>query len=298
MLRSYSLSDLPGSGHYRVSIKQEKNGVASAYLRTRIEPGSLLQVSAPRGGFTLRPGSDAIVLLSAGVGVTPVLAMLHALAAEQSSRPVWWLYAARNREEHPFLAESRTLLRELKNGHRHVRYSRPGPGDRMGDDFDAAGHLGVSTLVEIGVPREGQFYLCGPSAFLRDLTADLARWGVTADRIHSEIFGALDSLTPGMKAATHAPHVPAGPPGLGPRVSFARSGLALPWDAKYPSLLELAEACDVAVRWSCRSGVCHSCKTALIAGEVEYDPEPLDPPEQGDALICCCRPRGDVVLDL
>jgi ferredoxin-NADP reductase len=286
VLRSYSLSDLPGTEHYRVSIKQEEKGVASTYLRTRIEPGNLLEVSAPRGSFTLRPGSEPIVLLSAGVGVTPMLAMLHALAAEKSSRPVWWLYGARNRAEHPFLAESRALLRELKNGHRYVRYSRPGPADRMGEDFDAAGRLTVSALAEIGVPRESQFYLCGPSAFLRDLTTDLAQWGVTADRIHTEIFGALDSVTPGMEAVAHAPHVPAGPPGLGPRVSFARSGVTLPWDTTYRSLLELAEACDIAVRWSCRTGVCHTCKTALVAGEVEYDPEPLDLPEKGDVLVC------------
>jgi ferredoxin len=135
-------------------------------------------------------------------------------------------------------------------------------------------------------------------AFLRELTAGLAAWGVAADHIHTEIFGTLDAITPGMKAETHSPHLPAEPVGFGPQVSFARSGLTLPWDAKYQSLLELAEACDVPVRWSCRTGVCHTCETALIAGGVEYDPEPLDPPAKGDALICCSRPRGEVILDL
>jgi len=101
--------------------------------------------------------------------------------------------------------------------------------------------------------------LCGPPAFLQELTTDLAAWGVPADHIHAEIFGTLDSITPGMKAETHSPHLPAGPAGFGPQVSFARSGLTLPWDLKYQSLLELAEACDVAVRWSCRTVVCHTC---------------------------------------
>jgi ferredoxin-NADP reductase/MOSC domain-containing protein YiiM len=298
VLRSYSLSDLPGTGHYRVSIKQEENGLGSTYLRTRIKPGSLLEVSAPRGSFTLRSSSEPVVLLSAGVGVTPVLAMLHALAAEKSSHAVWWLYGARNREQHPFLEESRALLQQLKYGHSYIQYSKPGPADQRGADFDAAGHLTVSAFDKIGVPHEGEFYLCGPQAFLRELTAGLAAWGVAADHIHSEIFGTLDSITPGMKAVTHSPHLPAEPAGFGPQVSFARSGLTLSWDAKYRSLLELAEACDVAVRWSCRSGVCHTCETALIAGDVKYDPEPLDPPAKGDALICCCRPGGDVVLDL
>src|SRR5262249_54436971 len=159
-------------------------------------------------------GSEPVVLLSAGVGVTPVLAMLHALAAEKSSHPVWWLYGARNREEHPFRDESRALLQELKHGHNYVQYSRPGPDDQRGVDFDAAGHLAVSAFDKIGVPREGQFYLCGPAAFLRELTAGLAAWGVAADHIHTEIFGTLDSITPGMKAETHSPHLPAGPAGL------------------------------------------------------------------------------------
>jgi ferredoxin-NADP reductase/MOSC domain-containing protein YiiM len=298
VLRSYSLSDLPGTGQYRVTIKEEEKGLASTYLRTRIKPGSSLEVSAPRGSFTLRSGSEPIVLLSAGVGVTPVLAMLHALAAQESSHPVWWLYGARNREEHPFRDESRALLKQLKYGHLYIHYSRPGPADQRGVDFDAAGHLAVSAFDQIGVPHEGQFYLCGPPAFLRELTAGLAAWGVAADHIHTEIFGTLDAITPGMKAETHSPHVPAGPAGFGPQVSFARSGVTLPWDARYGSLLELAEACDVPVRWSCRTGVCHTCETALIAGDVDYDPEPLDPPAQGDALICCSRPRGGVVLDL
>ena len=298
VLRSYSLSGLPSTGHYRVSIKQEEKGLGSTYLRTRIKPGSNLEVSAPRGSFTLRSGSEPVVLLSAGVGATPVLAMLHALAAEKSSQPVWWLYGARNREEHPFRNESRALLQELKYGRSYIQYSRPGPSDQKGIDFDAAGHLAVSAFDEIGIPHESQFYLCGPPAFLQELTADLAAWGVPADRIHTEIFGTLDAITPGMKAGTYSPHLPAEPAGLGPQVSFARSGLTLPWNAKYQSLLELAEACDVPVRWSCRTGVCHTCETALIAGDVEYDPEPLDPPAKGGALICCSRPRGEVVLDL
>jgi ferredoxin-NADP reductase len=227
-----------------------------------------------------------------------VLAMLHALAAEKSSRPVWWLHGARNRADHPFREESRALLQRLKYGHGYIHYSRPGPADQRGVDFDAAGHLAVSAFDKIGVPHEAEFYLCGPPAFLQELTAGLTAWGVTHDQIHTEIFGTLDSITPGMKAETHSPHLPAGSAGSGPQVSFARSGLTLPWDANYQSLLELAEACDVPVRWSCRTGVCHTCETALIAGDVQYDPEPLDPPAKGGALICCSRPRGAVILDL
>jgi ferredoxin-NADP reductase/MOSC domain-containing protein YiiM len=299
LLRSYSLSDTPSADHYRVSIKQELNGVASTYLHSHLQVGDVLDVSAPRGVFTLRAGDRPIVLLSAGVGATPVLAMLHALAAGASPRQVWWLYGARNRDDHPFAHESRGLVQALPRSRSRIMYSRPGPEDRLGLDFDATGHLGIPVLDELGVPRDADFYLCGPSAFLQDLSAALGAWGVATDRVHMEIFGPGESMTPGVSDAAVRPvHAPAGPVGLGPQVSFARSNLTVRWDEKYQSLLELAEACDVPVRWSCRTGVCHNCESGLVSGAVSYRPDPLDPPAAGDLLICCSQPQEDVVIDL
>ncbi|HEU4383529.1 MAG TPA: MOSC and FAD-binding oxidoreductase domain-containing protein [Anaeromyxobacteraceae bacterium] len=299
VLRSYSLSGAPSAERYRVSVKREPHGVASAYLLDRRRVGDVLDVSAPRGVFTLRPGEGPVALLSAGVGATPVLAMLHALASEGSRRSVWWLYGARDREDHPFLEESRELLGQLPGSRAHVRYSRPRAADRPGIDYDTPGRLTVAALEEAGVPRDADFYLCGPPAFLRDLTSGLAGWGVGRDRIHSEVFGPGEPLTPGIAPApVRTPHPPAGPPGSGPLVSFARSGLSVPWDPSFGSLLELAEACDVPARWSCRTGVCHNCESALISGSVEYGPEPLERPASGNLLVCCSRPLGDLVLDL
>jgi ferredoxin-NADP reductase/MOSC domain-containing protein YiiM len=299
LLRNYSLSDTPGADHYRVSVKQEANGAASTYVHNQVHVGDVLDVSAPRGTFTFRQGLRPVVLLSAGVGATPVLAMLHVLAAEASPREVWWLYGARNRDEHPFADESHRLLQVLPHSRSHILYSRPGPQDQPGLDFDAAGHLSVTVLQEIGVPRDADFYLCGPPAFLQDLTTGLADWGVTTDRIHTEIFGPGPSSTPGIvDAPRRSPHLPARPTGTGPQVSFARSGLVVHWDPAYQSLLELAEACDVPVRWSCRTGVCHSCESGLIAGTVSYQPEPLELPADGNLLICCSQPRDEVIVDL
>jgi ferredoxin-NADP reductase/MOSC domain-containing protein YiiM len=299
LLRSYSLSDTPSADHYRVSIKQELNGVASTYLHSHVQVGDVLDVSAPRGVFTLRAGDRPIVLLSAGVGATPVLAMLHALAAGASPRQVWWLYGARNRDDHPFAQESRGLVQALPHSRSRILYSRPGPDDRLDLDFDATGHLGIPVLDELGVPRDADFYLCGPSAFLQDLSAALGAWGVATDRVHMEIFGPGESMTPGVSdAAVRLVHAPAGPAGLGPQVSFARSNLTVRWDEKYQSLLELAEACDVPVRWSCRTGVCHNCESGLVSGAVTYRPDPLGPPAAGDLLICCSQPQEDVVIDL
>jgi ferredoxin-NADP reductase/MOSC domain-containing protein YiiM len=299
LLRSYSLSDVPSADRYRVSVKQEPQGAASTHLHDHVRPGDLLEVSAPRGSFTLHPGDGPVVLLSAGVGATPVLAMLHALAEQGSTRQVWWLYGARNRGDHPFAQEARSLLGALPQGRGFVYYSRPGSEDRAGVDFDAPGHLGVGAMESLGVPPDADFYLCGPTGFLQDLSAGLAAWGVAAHRVHREIFGPGPSLTPGVTdAARRPPHVPAGTAGPGPRVSFARSGLSVSWDPKFQSLLELAEACDVPVRWSCRTGVCHNCESGLISGTVAYRPEPLEAPAEGNLLTCCSQPRGDVVIDL
>lgn len=299
LLRNYSLSDLPAQDHYRVSIKLEVNGAASTYVHNQVSVGASLDVAAPRGSFTLQPGDKPVVLLSAGVGATPVLAMLHSLAAADSQREVWWLFGARNGQDHPFAKESRNLVKALPHAKSYIRYSRPDPQDRPGVDFDASGHIAVDALEKLGVPRDADFYLCGPAAFMQDLSAGLAAWGVPSDRVHTEIFGPGKSITPGVVATSHAPpHPPHGPGGSGPRVSFARSALNVCWDSKFSSLLDFAEACDVPVRWSCRTGVCHTCESGLISGNVDYQPEPLDPPAPGNLLICCSQPKGDVVVDL
>jgi ferredoxin-NADP reductase/MOSC domain-containing protein YiiM len=299
LMRSYSLSGEPSAERYRLSVKREDHGAAGAYIDEKLQVGDVVDASAARGSFTLQPGEAPVVLLSAGIGATPVLAMLYALAAEVSSREVWWIYGARNSREHPFAEETRTLLKALVHGRSHVRYSSPDPGDRPGVDFDAPGRLNMRVLRELGVPRNGDFYICGPPAFMSDLTAGLAAWGVPSIRVHTEIFGAGPSNTPGVAASPRRPpHLPAGAPGAGPLVAFVRSGLNARWGPGFQSLLELAEACDVPVRWSCRTGVCHTCETGLVAGTVSYRPDPVDAPADGNVLICCSQPDGDIVIDL
>jgi ferredoxin-NADP reductase/MOSC domain-containing protein YiiM len=298
VLRSYSLSDLPAADHIRISVKSELNGIGSSFLCNRAREGDLLDVSAPRGSFTLRPSQSPVVLLSAGVGATPVMSMLHSLAAERSQREIWWIYGARNRVEHPFAEESRSLLKQLSRGRGYIVYSRPGAIDRVGVDFDAHGHIDTALLERIGVPQGGDFYLCGPTSFLQDMRDGLRKWGVLAENVHTEIFGSLEAMTPGLAQVVHTPHLPQGPPGSGPAVSFARSGITAAWDPKFASLLELAEACDVPVRWSCRTGVCHTCMTGLIGGSITYNPEPLERPAPGNVLVCCSQPNAGVTLDL
>jgi ferredoxin len=188
----------------------------------------------------------------------------------------------------------------LAQGRSYICYSRPGSLDKLGEDFDTTGHLSRSLFEEARVPREADVYLCGPNRFMADMKRELAALDVASERIHIEIFQGSEPLTPGIIGrATRVPHVPANDANTGPLVSFARSGIAAHWKpSAHRSILELAETCDVPVRWSCRTGVCHSCESGLVSGAVVYDPQPLDNPAEGNVLVCCSRPTRDVVIDL
>ena len=298
LIRNYSLSNRPGCDTYRISVKREPHGAASGHIHTHVHTDDLLDVAAPRGTFFLSETATPVILLSAGVGVTPVLSMLHWLVATCSERRIWWLHGARSGDDHPFAQECRDLLNQLPGSHSHVFYSRPTPADRLGIDFTEQGRLSLETIRGLRLPRDADAYLCGPSVFMNELSASLINLGLDPARVHTEIFGAAAALTPGIAATSVPPHLPVGAPGPGPEVQFARSGLSAPWGPPSTSLLEFAETCDVPTRWSCRTGVCHNCETALLSGTVRYDPEPLEPPADGNILICCSLPAESVVVDL
>jgi ferredoxin-NADP reductase len=300
LFRSYSLSGPLSTERYRISVKIEPNGAAGTYLREHVRVGDALDVSSPRGSFILQTGERPVVLVSAGIGATPVLAMLQALVATRSTRAVWWLHGARDRQHHPFATEARRLVHALPNGRSYVCYSSPGPHDRMTEDYDATGHLSQLAFDAVGVPREAEVYICGPTRFMAAMKEAVAAVGVAPERIHVELFNGSESMAPGVVGAViRAPHLPQGDADTGPLVSFARSGITAHWKASsYQSILELAEACDVPVRWSCRTGVCHNCESGLVSGAVIYGPEPLDKPAEGNLLVCCSQPTRDVVIDL
>ena len=298
-VRSYSISGASDSGAYRISVKRG-TGPGSQNLVDAAKVGDKLEISAPRGEFILRAGGRPVVLLSAGIGVTPVLSMLHALASgsAKSPREVWWMHATRNATVHVFAQEARQLLAAIPGSRSAIAYSKPNPTDRPGDDFDIRGRWDLASLKQLGLPVEADFYMCGPSAFLGDMNRDLISLGIPQDAIHQEVFGAENSITPGVtNAEARPPHSPV-PLGTGPIVSFTRSGLAVPWDTRFKSILEFAEACDVPVKWSCRTGVCHMCECGILDGRLRYAPEPLDRPALGNALICCSTPESPIELDL
>jgi ferredoxin-NADP reductase/MOSC domain-containing protein YiiM len=297
-VRSYSLSSAPGAGGYRISVKHEMHGVASGYLTTKLRPGAMLEAAAPRGDFTLDEGTGPVLLISAGIGLTPVLAMLHQLAAQHSERDIWWIHGARRPQEHPLAAEAHAFLASLPHAHEHVFYSAATPTGHQPAQADS-GRLTKGKLAELGIPADASAFVCGPASFMTDMEHALVELGVSPARIRTELFGGRPAVNPGLTGDTHtSPHQPLGPPGTGPLVTFARSGISAPFPDSARSVLELADACDIPTRWSCRTGVCHTCTTQMLSGDITYSPDPLESPAGGQVLICCARPATDVVLDM
>lgn len=284
-LRSYSLSS--SGARYRISVKREEHGRVSGWIHANVRAGTVVAAAAPRGDFYLEDDADPVVLVSAGIGVTPVLAMLHALGAQHSEREVWWLHITRDAKSLAFGPEVSELIDSLANARQRVFFTAE------------SGRPDAAAIGALGLPHTAIAYLCGPQPFMAEMRSALAGAGIEESRIHSELFGALPPINPGITAAPHrAPHLPDGPPGAGPAVSFARSGITVDWSEDYDSILELAEACDVPTRFSCRSGVCHICVTPLVDGTVTYRQPPLELPAEGAVLICSAQPRQGVVLDL
>ncbi|MGX1267338.1 MOSC domain-containing protein [Streptomyces phaeoluteigriseus] len=299
-IRSYSLSSVPEAeaDGYRISVKREPHGTASGYLTTELRPGTVLDVAAPRGDFVLDEGTGPVLLISAGIGLTPVLAMLHELALRGSDREIWWIHGARGPREHPLAAEAHTSLTSLSHAHEHVFYSAATPEERS-RAHAAPSRLTKEQLIALSLPADATAYICGPTAFMADMQDALTTTGIDPARIHTELFAALPAITPGLTGqAGRRPHQPPGRPGTGPLVTFARSGISAPFPDGKRSVLELADACDIPARWSCRTGVCHTCTTPLLSGDIAYSPTPLEPPPDGHVLICCARPSTDVVLDM
>jgi ferredoxin-NADP reductase/MOSC domain-containing protein YiiM len=296
-VRTYSLSDDPDRG-YRISVKRESHGVVSTYLHAHLQRGDRVEVAAPRGGFVLDDGTDPVLLISAGIGLTPVLAMLHRLVGEHSTREVWWLHTTHDADSHAFSSEVADLLGRLPSAHSLVYYTAPARPPAA-DSGIRAGRLTAEVIAGLGMPTDASAYVCGPESFMDEVSAALANTGVDRARIRTERFGSRSPINPGVVAAdAPPPHQPPGPPAAGPAVTFARSGLTTSWSDEYASVLELAEACDVPTQWSCRTGVCHTCVTAVLSGEASYETPPLEPPGADELLICSAQPTADLVLDL
>lgn len=289
VIRHYSLSDYnPEHNEYRIGIRKNTNdapGSVSRYIHDTIRAGSRLLVSEPKGEFVLdASGKNPVVLISAGVGITPMLCMLKALAAGNPARPVWFIHGARNGAEHAYSSEVRRLTDRSANAHSHFRYTRPRTVDLMGRDHDSEGRVDIE-LIKSLASRDSEVYICGPNAFMNELRDGLMDWGVPSERIHIESFG------PG-SGASSAQNFGM----VGAQVRLAGTEITCRWKPDSGSLLNLLEEAGADLAYSCRSGVCGSCEHTLVSGHVEYVSPPLYPVAPGRVLLCCAQPASDVSI--
>lgn len=308
VIRNYTISDSPqDTGSYRLSIKRElaptdqldlAPGAASNHFHDHVQVGTKLQVRAPSGQFALCPnGKGPVLLLSGGIGCTPMIAMLNAIVDAGSTRDVWFVHGVRNGREHAFGGHVRAIAKAHDNIRAHICYSRPDNVDVLGENYDSAGHVTAELLKSLMPDTSAQVFLCGSTPFMKALYNDLIDTGFDEFQIVYEFFGnacELRETTP--KQA--APDI-----GLAPdapfMVEFRQSGVSANWTQSAGTILELAEANGVEPDFVCRSGMCHSCLSVVLAGEFEYIYDGVVTPVGDDeVLICSARPTSDLVVDV
>lgn len=302
-MRSYTLSQAANGAQYRLSVKREEEGVASRILHDELEAGAWIEVGRPAGDFVLQDNTQPVVMLSAGIGITPMLAMLDSLVrhveAGGAPRAVWFVHGARNGKEQAFAGYLRDLAQKHFWLRLHICFSAPLEDDIPGETYDDEGHITMERLKDILPFNSRDFYLCGPDGFMRALYAGLRREGVDPSRIHHEFFGAgkLDDFVQ-EEAVSESPASVSPPKRVS--VYFESSNVKADWTPERGSLLELAESKGLNPAQSCRSGLCGSCMVRLVAGKVHYPEKPAIMPQDGYVLACCARPAGDdeVVLEL
>lgn len=308
VLRNYSLSGTPDDlSQYRISVKREPSagpglpvGLSSNFLHDSIGVGDVLVADGPRGEFVLDEVSDRpVVLLSGGVGLTPMVAMLHALA-HRSTRRTLFLHACENGDVHALREEVNRVIGQRPGLLAHYCYRGPMDGDRIANRFDSEGFITRDLLQSLLCLDDYDFYLCGPPPFMQAMYQTLLGLGVVKDRIAYEFFGPATVLDTEVKPKPVAPTAGTSPtPGVGATtVEFRKSGIVAEWDGAADSLLSFAEEKGLAPEFSCRAGICGTCASRIISGEVSYFEDPLEDVAPGELLLCCSRPKTAIVLDL
>lgn len=336
VLRNYSVSGDPDcTDRLRISVKHEKapagssvaDGLASSYLHQQVQPGDVLSAAGPMGEFVLDESSQRpVVLLSGGVGQTPLLAMLHRLL-KRSQRKVYVIHACDNSAVHAFADEMRELVAQREGVQLYFCYRNPTEHDEQAGLHHVAGLITREQLQRWLPLDDYEFYLCGPSAFMQSNYGVLRSLGVARERIHYEFFGPAtvlentladdgaasavqDQVQPAPSSRVDANVLELDSPVEAVRgaataaedaaqtVTFLPDGRQAQWHEDCPSLLDLAEETGLSPDFNCRAGLCNTCMCTLVSGEVDYFEEPLDPVPEGKVLLCCSRPRGPVAVEL
>jgi ferredoxin-NADP reductase len=296
------VSDAPDPEHYRITVKQippprdapdAPAGLASSYLHDTVAAGHLLDVMAPTGHFFLDETTDRpAVLIAGGIGLTPLLSMVNATIKQGRGREIWIFYGVRNKDEEAMADHLRALDQEHQNIHLRISHSDPLDDEVDGEDYDYGRRLSVDVLKDELSSNNFDFYICGPSAMMSQIIADLRDWDVPEERIHFEAFGAasVQQVVAGADGAAAE-----GPKELS--VIFERSKKSLTWSPEVGTILDLAERNNVAIDYGCRAGNCGTCETAVRSGDVTYLSEPGAEVESGTCLACISIPKSTLVLD-
>jgi len=304
VIRTYTLSDCPcHTEYYRITVKREPKPEdpdiisGSNYFHNMVEPGTRLQVAASRGDFFLDPKDETpVVLISGGVGMTPMMSMLNAVVDSGSKKPVWFVHGTRNGLDHAMREHMRRIVAEYENIKVHIRYSRPRPEDIQGRDYDSIGHVSVDLLKELLPDNDMDFYLCGPPPFMHSLIKGLWEWDVPEHRIRFEVFGPDALMLEGARPKRRQKKKAVQEENY--KIVFSQSQITAQWDPESENLLNFAEEQGVFPDFSCRAGICQTCGHELLEGQVEYNFDPLAPPYPGQVLLCCTRPKSDLVIDV
>ncbi|MFP3926337.1 pyridoxamine 5'-phosphate oxidase family protein [Pseudomonas sp. W5-36] len=301
VIRTYSLSSAPSDGFLRISVKRD--GLASAYLHDQVKVGDLLEARAPQGRFVVDPQERRpLVLLGAGIGVTPMLSMLREVIYEgkrvRGGRATWFIQSARRLVDLAFREEVDTLIAKAGDQLTVIRVlSQPETSARVGEDFHLTGRIDLGLLKALLPFDDFDFYVCGPAAFTQEIYDGLRGMHIRDERIHAETFGPSSLKRSGDSQAIAFEQPPAATEAV--PVVFERSAKEARWRPGGGSLLELAESRGLNPEFSCRGGSCGTCKTRLVSGQVHYPVPPAEKPAPDHVLICCAVPAsGPLVLDL
>ena len=304
-VRCYSLSTSPNRDYYRCSIKKVPpprdrddlpSGKSSTYFNDVVQEGEVLDVKSPSGAFFLdMQSTEPVVLLAAGIGITPIFSMLKTVSEKQPERKVVLFYGSLNAENHAFKSELRRIKAENPNIQVVDCYSHPTEHETEGVDFDYKGWVSADLLKETLPSNKFHFYMCGPPPFMEAVYKGLIDWGVPDQRVHFEAFGPAS-----IKKANEARDKDKAEESSTTQKStlnFALSGEKVDWSEEYDSILEAAEENDIQLESGCRSGNCGACKTKLLSGEVTYSREPTAECGPDECLVCIAKPKSDLEID-
>lgn len=290
LIRTYTVSSRPGLPYYRITVKREDQGQASPLLHDTLHTGDTLWVRDPAGQFHLNlNSSNPVMMISGGVGITPMLSMLAYIQDKQPNRKVIFIHASRNQEVQPMTAQLYEWTQTLPNFRLIRIHSQPLASEKQGQDFDFQGRINPEILSSHLDTDIEDYYICGPRGFMEVAYADLINLGISPEKIHYEFFGESKKLSPSPTIIPSTEEF---------TIEFSASGKTAAWTNQHDSILELAESLGLSPDYSCRIGTCMTCESQLLEGKVKYDPEPFVDVPEGSVLICCSQPQSNLKIDI